>query len=230
MWNSLQKLIQENEIFSIDLRFTGINGNWHNITLPVSVIKDLADINKICKKLQLKPLKEDEIRHFIDPFLAHATLVCLTDLASFNFSKKVEPNVTHNIEFYLESPINDNAMEVYTNLLQEDGIKTQQVKQSQVIQLLAPPEDIWRDIRSEIVLATQQMGVTVLKHYANYLVTPQSNQSNYQNIIKLQTSNSINLVDNVQKVKYAIAMVAKAYNIKVENNMGVFADFKEFIK
>ena len=230
MWNSLQKLIQENEIFSIDLRFTDIIGNWHNITLPVAAIKDLADLNKVCKKLKLKLLQDKEIRHFIDPFLAHPTLVCLTDLEDFTVAKKIDSNTIYNIEFYLESLIDDNAMEIYTGLLQEDGMKTQQPKQSQVISLLAPPEDIWRDIRTEIVLATGQMGVNIVKHYANFLVVPQSNQSNYQNIIKIITNNSINLIDDIQKVKYAIAMVAKAYNIKVENRMGIFANFKDFIK
>lgn len=178
----------------------------------------------------MKPFKEKEIRHFIDPFLAHHTLVLLTDLENFTFPKKFDAETTYNIEFYLESTNDNNSTEVYTSLMQEDGMKTQQSKALQIVQLLAPPEDIWRDIRTEIVLATQQMGVATIKHYANYLVTPQANQSNYQNIIKILTSNTVSFIDDTQKVKYAIAMVAKAYNINVEKHMGIFTDFKEFLK
>jgi glutamine synthetase len=197
----IKNLISQNDISFIDIRFTNSSGVWQGLSF---LAKDfnfdiLNGLN--FEGTNIAPINLS--RHFIDPFLAHKTLVFLSEDAKAVLEPSTDFSLLIKVIFEI---LEDNINNLYS---------------MPSIDFLAPPYDNAKDIRAEIVQALNAMNV---KTYTHYMLNLQNNKSKH--ILMLQkTIDRMQNIDNIQKTKYAILMVAKAYKIKINTNFGVFKDY-----
>jgi hypothetical protein len=138
-------------------------------------------VNFDCEIIERNRIKINT--HFIDPFLAHKTLT-----------------------IFIENTIDDLPMGkplqcIYFKILNNSNMENDHI-------YAPPPLDAHRDIRGEIIIALQSIGIKVLYNYylgenKHYIAWEKYNQQE-------------NIQTNFHIVQYAAYMVAKAYNINLE--------------
>ncbi|MFL1781042.1 glutamine synthetase-like N-terminal domain protein [Candidatus Hepatincolaceae symbiont of Richtersius coronifer] len=215
--SQIEKLVIDEEIISIDIRYANQLGFWEGKVFSAknfnySQLKEQISINEwLLAPLELK-------RNFIDPFLAHKTLVLLTDIKK-NYSKLINTEARDNkLKNYILPNNGSYGLNFYIKAANKDTefktIESKDIKFKDV-NFAMPPLDEGRDIRTEIVLAATQMGVPVISHNHGDEVNKHYIEIKRDNILDLDR-------DNIQKVKYSVIMAAKAYNLSIDIDKGMF--------
>ncbi len=198
----IKNIIDSEEIMSIDIRYVDNLGRWSG----VSFVAKSFDYDILSQSIQLNEFRLNPVdltRCFIDPFLAHKTLVFLTDILETEdiiALQEKETNEMYQISFYFD------------NTVIEHGKTTSKGSFSMA------PYDEGRDIRTEICLALSEMGVDIVFHH-------HGDESNKHVILLRNNDNALSMVDDIQKIKYCCLMVSKAYKLEINTDKGIFIDY-----
>ncbi len=199
--NSLKEFIISEDVKNIDIRAINMLDNkWYSISLPAnSFTYRVFEEDFSYGDLHLSQM--DISRSFIDIFMAHKTLVFLTELQNVKLKESAYQikHATYNLGFVIISDGFDN-MHAFASAL----------------------EDTNRDFIGEIVSAIQSIGVKI-----DYF---HKGAGNFYNFVISIDDEMIKHVDNIQKVKYAITMVARAYHVDVRTNTDFFAEAYSIIR
>lgn len=193
--------IKENKIKAIEIRFLNSKGALTGFTLDPSYLKDKM-FHKDFSIVNNQLLKLTPQRSFIDPFLSCNTLVFFTNLKKHKakVSKLANRSINNNftVKYCLPSE----------NLWGNSNNFT----------FFSPQLDTLRNFRDEVVSAAHAMGVKVDLNYC-HKTTSKGNI----HILSISASTLLDLMDSIEKIKYAIYNVSQIYNVKVDPSLGIFS-------
>lgn len=146
--------------------------------------------------LHLAPLSE--ARGFFDPFLARNTLVFVTNLMR-----------------HKELAVNFQAEGINKEIPLSYELKAEGTSFSP----LASNYTRLRNFQDEVVSALGAMGVRV----KSFSALPRQSDGVLEHQINIQPRHTLELVDALEKIKYALLQVSFLYNVPLQPGKGVFA-------
>lgn len=193
--------IKENNIKNIEIRFLDKDFKICSFSINPSYLKEPIFNCNFFNFNNFSLLSLSFNRVFKDPFLVTPTLVFFTNLLEH------KSNITDLINNYKSnSKINAYTINFYfTNKSSDYNEYTYST----------PPFDNNRNIRDEIVTAASSIDVHIVVNF--------SDKKNGNTLI-IKSTTPLDLLDNIEKIKYVILMVASVYNTPVNTSSGIFAE------
>ncbi|MBN8828357.1 MAG: type I glutamate--ammonia ligase [Sphingobacteriia bacterium] len=247
----IKKIVNENGIELIELRFSNLIGKWHNFTFSKDFLIEILEEGVTFDGSSIPGwkninnsdmiMKPDLETAFIDPFTSHPTLILICDIYEPEkkegyerdpriIAKKAE-NYLRNTgiadtayfgpepEFFIfddvrfdvkqynsffsvnseELPINSGTVNTRGN----SGYRCQPKSGY----LLSSPNDIYSELRTEMMSQLKSVGITPNLHH--HEVSPSQSE------IGFKFGTILEAADNVQKLKYVVHNVANSYGKSV---------------
>lgn len=193
--------IKENNIKNIEIRFLDQDFKVRSFSISCNILQKKIFNCKFFKFSKFSLLNLSYKRAFKDPFLVNPTLVFFTNLLEHNTSLNDLNNSltkSYKLEAYIIRFFFTNKNSNYENY-----------------NYSVPPFDNNRNIRDEIVEAASNIGISVILSF--------SIEKN-GNTLLIKSATPLELLDNIEKTKYVILMVASVYNTPVDISSGIFAE------
>lgn len=239
--NEVMKFIQDQQIVMVDLKVTGLAGQWLHITIPARAFgakyfecgigydgSSGSGFGRVeSGDVSARPILETG---FIDPFFEHSTLsfLCETITADTSEAFPHDPRTIAQkaIAYMQEMGIADKVLmapefEFYVfdkvEVLNEPYRTRYRIRSNEVHTeghsprvrqkmgyLHIPPGDSLHDLRSEIALTLEQMGVKVSYHHHEVGAPGQCE-------VEVGMTDMIRAADQAMMIKYVVKNVARDY-------------------
>ena len=186
--------IEKHNIQTVEIRFLDNKLLLRSFSLNPKLLSSKIFTSKYFKFNNFFLLGVSIKRAFKDPFLSHPTLVFFTNTVEHFKKLMLLKQQTVSSPYLVDFYI-------------KGDIKYNTYEYS------PPPFDNNREIRDEIALAASCMEIKISSSFC---------KENNCIVLALQSINNLHLLDNIEKLKYAILMVASVYNQKVDITRGIF--------
>jgi glutamine synthetase len=244
-------LAKKSKAVAADFRFCDFLGTWQHCTFPMSEIDEgvfedgLGFDGSSIRGWQ--PIQEsdmlmipDSATAFIDPFLAHPTIVFICDISDpitkqpysrdpRNIAKKAEAYLKETgigdtaffgpeAEFFVFSDVRyssapDHAMyqvdsveAIWNSSREEPGGNLGYKPRHKHGYYPVPPMDTLQDLRAEMVLAMEHMGIRIEAHHHEVATAGQCE-------IDMRFDTLVQMADKVMKYKYVVRQVARKHGL-----------------
>ncbi len=240
------RVIRDEDVKIVDLRFTDVPGMWQHTSFPAAAFDEDALVDGLgfdgssirgFKQIQESDmlLMPDVESAFIDPFFEHKTLVLICDIkdpVTQEFYSRDPRGIAKRAEAYLRSSgLGDRAyfgpeaeffvfndvrygQDVQYGSYEVDSVEGHWNSMADEAPNLAfkirpkegyfpvPPSDTLQDLRSEMALTMQELGIQVECHHHEVATGGQCE-------IDMRFETLLRMADNLMKYKYVVKNVAR---------------------